>query len=163
MADAGADSEMTWAISLIDTVRSARAQMNVPAGLYVPVLQLDGDAEAATALANNETLIKRLARIDSISPATTAPKGAITIPTKGATFCLPLADIIDVSAEKARLEKALGKLGKEIGGLEGRLNNPNFATSAPPEVVAEVQANLALRQEEQTQLGAALARLRELD
>ncbi|SMY08970.1 valine--tRNA ligase [Flavimaricola marinus] len=163
MVDSAADAEMTWAISMIDNVRSARAQMNVPAGLHIPVLQLDGDADSATALANNETLIKRLARIDSIAPASEAPKGAITIPTKGATFCLPLADIIDVSAEKARLQKAMDKLGKEIGGLEGRLKNPKFAASAPPEIVEEAQNNLALRQEEQAQLAAAMARLQELD
>ena len=56
----------------------------------------------------------------------------------------------------------LGKLGKEIGGLKGRLNNPKFAESAPEEVVEEARANLALREEEEAQLKAALARLEEI-
>ena len=162
LVDPAADAEMNWTIALIDGIRSARAQVNVPAGLKVPVLRLDSDAAADTALAHNEVMIKRLARIEAFGTVETAPKGAITIATQGATFCMPLADIIDVNAEKLRLGKTLEKLGKEIGGLAGRLNNPKFAASAPPEIVAEARANLALREEEKGQIEAALARLAEI-
>ncbi|OUD10548.1 valine--tRNA ligase [Marivivens niveibacter] len=162
LVDASADQEMNWAISMIEGIRSARAQMNVPVGLYVPVVMQDADANAKSALANNETLIKRLARVGDITEAAEAPKGSITITTTGATFALPLADIIDVDKEKARIEKAIGKLAKEIGGLKGRLNNPKFVESAPEEVIEESKANLALREEEDAQLKAALARLAEI-
>jgi valyl-tRNA synthetase len=162
LVDPAAEAEMRWVIALIEGVRSVRAQMNVPAGLYVPVLQLEADAAARTAWARNETLIRRLARIDSLKEATEAPKGAITVPTPGATFALPLAAIIDVAAEKARITKVLEKLTKEMGGLKGRLGNPSFVASAPPEVVAEAQANLSLRLEEEAQLRAALDRLSEI-
>ena len=73
-----------------------------------------------------------------------------------------MADIIDIAEEKSRLEKSLGKLAKELGGLRGRLNNPKFAASAPQEVVEETRANLALREEEEAKLKEALARLAEL-
>jgi valyl-tRNA synthetase len=86
----------------------------------------------------------------------------VTVPVAGGIFGLPLAGIIDVEEEKARLEKTLGKLGKEIGGLKGRLHNPKFAESAPEEVVVEAQENLAAREEEEATLRAALARLAEL-
>ena len=76
---------------------------------------------------------------------------------------MPLADLIDVAAEKARLSKKLGKIQKELGGLKGRLNNPKFVASAPEEVIEEARENMALREEEETQLNAALARLAELD
>ena len=82
----------------------------------------------------------------------TAPKGSLTVAVEGATFALPLAGIIDVGAEKARLEKALAKLDKEIGGLNGRLKNPKFVASAPDEVVEETRDNLAAREEEAAQL-----------
>ena len=162
LVDPVADAEMNWAISLIEGIRSARAQMNVPVGLYVPVVMQEADSAAKTALANNETLIKRLARIGDVTESADAPKGSITIPTAGATFALPLADIIDVDKEKARIEKSLGKLQKELGGLRGRLNNPKFVASAPAEVIEEAKANLALREEEEAQLNAALARLAEI-
>ena len=161
LVDDKADAEMNWAISLIEGIRSARAQMNVPAGLHVPVIMEEADNSAKTALTNNETLIKRLARIGEITQGA-APKGSITITTHGATFALPLADIIDVDAEKSRLTKSLGKLAKELGGLRGRLNNPKFAVSAPAAVVAEAQENLRLREEEEAQLNAAMARLNEI-
>jgi valyl-tRNA synthetase len=162
LIDEKADAEMNWTISLIDGIRSARAQMNVPAGLQVPLVQLDADAAAKTALGNNEAMIFRLARVDDLRVSDTAPKGSITIATAGATFALPLADIIDVGAEKIRVAKALEKLTKEAGGLKGRLNNPNFVASAPDEIVAEARENLALREAEMAQLQAALDRLAEI-
>ena len=67
-----------------------------------------------------------------------------------------------MAAEKARLEKTLGKLAKELGGLRGRLNNPKFAASAPPEVLEETKANLALREDEEAKLKDAMSRLAEL-
>jgi valyl-tRNA synthetase len=163
LADADADREMTWVIGLIESVRSARAQMRVPAGLQVPMVLRELDQAGRDAWARNEALIAKLARIDSLTEVPAFPKGTVTIPVEGGIFGLPLADIIDVSAEKARLEKTLEKLAKEIGGLKGRLNNPNFASSAPEEVVAETRDNLALRQEEEATLKTALAQLAELD
>ena len=120
------------------------------------------DAGGRTAWARNEALILRLARIEGLSEVESFPKGCITVAAEGATFGLPLADIIDVSEEKARLEKSLQKLAKEIGGLEGRLKNPKFAESAPEEVVAETRDNLAARKDEEAKLKAALDRMAEL-
>ncbi|WP_377193509.1 valine--tRNA ligase [Ruegeria meonggei] len=162
LVDADADREMNWVISVVENTRSARAQMRVPAGLYVPMLVTEIDAHGQAAWDRNEALIKRLARIDSLTPADALPKGTISIAAPGATFGLPLADIIDIGAEKERLEKAKGKLAKELGGLRGRLNNPKFVASAPEEVVAEAKANLAAREEEDAKLDEALARLAEI-
>ncbi len=162
LVDAEADREMNWVIDLIDSIRSARAQVHVPVGLYVPLLVTGWDDNARAAWANNEVMIKRLARVGDLNEADSFPKGCITIAAEGASFDLPLADVIDVAEEKARLEKTLGKLEKELGGLRGRLNNPKFVASAPEEVVAEARENLALREEEEATLRAALARLAEL-
>ncbi|WP_210093505.1 valine--tRNA ligase [Ruegeria sp. HKCCSP346] len=162
LVDAAADREMNWVISVIENTRSARAQMRVPAGLYVPMLVTEIDAHGQAAWDRNEALIKRLARIDSLTKADTLPKGTISIAAPGASFGLPLADIIDIGAEKERLEKAKGKLAKELGGLRGRLNNPKFVASAPAEVVEEAKANLAAREEEEAKLNEALARLTEI-
>ncbi|MBE0453275.1 MAG: valine--tRNA ligase [Roseovarius sp.] len=157
-----ADREMNWVIALIDQVRSVRAQMHVPAGLHVPLLVTEIGEAGRAAWARNAAMIQRLARIESLSDAATLPKGCATIAVEGATFGLPLADIIDVAEEKARLEKTLGKLAKETGGLRGRLSNPKFVESAPEEVVEEARENLRLREEEETRLRAALDRLAEL-
>ncbi|WP_138933113.1 valine--tRNA ligase [Roseovarius arcticus] len=160
--DPAADREMNWVISLIEAVRSARAQMHVPAGLKIPLLATSLDDAGRAAWDRNEVMIKRLARIESLEHVDAFPKGCATVAVEGGIFGLPLADIIDVGEEKARLEKTLGKLEKEIGGLKGRVNNPKFVASAPDEVVEEARENLALREEEAQALRAALARLAEL-
>jgi len=161
LVDDAADQEMSWVIQIIENIRSTRAQMNVPAGLYVPLVQVEADAAAQTAWTGSEALIKRLARVDSLTVGE-APKGSMMVGTRGATFALPLADIIDVESEKARISKSLAKVEKEAGGLRGRLSNPKFAANASAEVVEEAKANLALRDEEIAQLNAALAQLNEI-
>jgi len=162
LVDPAADHEMNWVIGLIESIRSLRAEMHVPAGAKIPMLQLDVDAAGLVALDRNAVLINRLARISDIQTAKSAPKGAVTVTVEGGTFCLPLSDFIDISAEKARLEKTMAKLGKEIGGLKGKLSNPKFLANAPAEVVSENQDNLAQREEEQARLQAALTRLNAL-
>ncbi|MHA6347369.1 valine--tRNA ligase [Roseivivax sp. CAU 1761] len=160
--DPAAAREMGWVIALIEGVRSARAQMHVPAGLEVPMLVTGLDPAGRAAWERNAPLIRRLARIDRLDEVAAFPKGTVTIPVEGATFGLPLAGLIDVAAEIARLEKSRAKLGKEIGGLSGRLKNPKFAASAPEEVVAETRETLALREDEDAKLAEALERLREI-
>ncbi len=157
--DPDADREMNWVIGLIESIRSVRAEMHVPAGAKIPMVQLELDAVGQTAFANNAVLIHRLARIDEVSTAAEAPKGAVTIPVEGGTFCLPLADIIDVAAEKDRLQKSMDKLAKEIGGLKGKLSNEKFTANAPEEVVQENRDRLAAAEEEASRVQAALDRL----
>ena len=162
LATPAADREMGWVTTLIDEIRSARAQMHVPVGLKVDLVATSLSDEARAAWSRNEALIKRLARVETLTESATAPKGSISIALDGAAFALPLEGIIDIAEEKARLTKALDKLGKEIGGLKGRLNNPAFVASAPEEVVDEARTNLEAREDEAAKLDAALKRLAEI-
>jgi valyl-tRNA synthetase len=162
LIDEAADREMNWVISLIEAIRSARAQVHVPAGLDIPMLVTELDAHGQQAWERNEMMIRRLARIDSLTRAESLPKGCITVAVEGGNFGLPLADVIDVAEERARLEKTLGKLEKELTGLRGRLDNPKFLESAPEDVVEEARANLRAREDEEAKLRAALERLAEL-
>jgi valyl-tRNA synthetase len=161
LIDAEATAEMSFVTALIDDIRSARAQVHVPVGLKADLVATQLSPQARAAWERNEALIRRLARIDGFAEGP-APKGSIAITVDGAAFALPLAGLIDIAEEKSRLQKALDKLAKEIGGLKGRLDNPNFAKSAPEEVVAEAQSNLEARQEEADKIKAALARLADL-
>jgi valyl-tRNA synthetase len=158
LIDKDADAEMNWVIALIDEIRSARAQMRVPVALKLPIIQTALDDKGRAAWARNQALIERLARIDGLTEGT-APKGAITIAVEGGSFALPLEGVIDIDAEKARLSKTLEKLGKDIGGLRGRLTNPKFVASAPEEIIEETRENLALNEAEAAKLQAALSRL----
>ena len=162
LIDAEAMRELNWVTVLIDDIRSARAQMHVPAGLKVDLRMIGLDDTAKAAFAANEALIFRLARIETAVEAASVPKGAITIAAEGATFAIPLEGLIDIAEEKTRLSKALEKLEKDMGGLRGRLNNPKFVESAKPEVVEETREKLALGEEEIGKIQAALRRLAEM-
>ncbi|MBS0573717.1 MAG: valine--tRNA ligase, partial [Proteobacteria bacterium] len=123
--DEKADVEINWVIALIEEIRSARTQLRVPAGQKLPMVltALAGDGRAA--LGRNRAIIDRLARIDGLTEGA-PPKGSLTISVEGGSFALPLAGVIDIGAEKARLSKTLDKLEKDAASLRGRLANPKF-------------------------------------
>ncbi len=161
LSNPDAQAEMGFVTALIDEIRSARAQVHVPVGLKCDLVATQLSAAARLAWVRNEQLIRRMARIDGFSEGA-APKGSIAIAVDGAAFAIPLAGLIDIAEEKSRLAKALEKLSKEIGGLKGRLDNPNFVKSAPEEVICEARANLEARMEEAAKIDAAVKRLAEL-
>ena len=161
LTDAAAATEMGFVTGLIDEIRSARAQVHVPVGLKCDLVATELSAAARAAWDRNEALIRRMARVEGFSEGP-APKGSIAIAMEGAAFALPLEGLIDIAEEKARLAKGLDKLMKEIGGLKGRLGNPNFVKSAPEEVIEEARANLEAREDEAAKIQAAVNRLAEL-
>ena len=156
-----ADQEMNWVISLIENIRSARQQMHVPAGLKIPLIFQEMSENAQKTFERNSIMIMKLARISDVEKINHFPKGTVSVSASGAIFGLPLADVIDIEAEKNRLIKVYEKLTKETASMEGRLNNPKFINSAPPEVVNETRENLAKRKEEEAQIKNALKRLEE--
>jgi valyl-tRNA synthetase len=162
LIDPAADAEMTWVFGLIDEIRSVRSQMHVPAGARVTLIALDLSPAQAEALERNRALVARLARVERFEAAAEAPKGAVTLAVEGASLCLPLAEVIDIAAERARLKKALDKLDKEAGGLRAKLGNPAFVAKAPEEVVDEQRGRLEAAEEEIAILKAAEARLASL-
>jgi valyl-tRNA synthetase len=133
--------------------------MHVPAGVRVALVTLEISEAQAAALETNRPMIARLARIERFERAAEAPKGAVTLTVQGASFCLPLADVIDIEAERERLRKALDKLGKEASGLRAKLSNDAFVAKAPEEVVDESRARLEAAEEEIAILAAAEKRL----
>jgi len=159
LIDHAAGLEMNWVVNLIESIRSARAQLRVPAGLKIPMIFLEMESEAKQAWENNSEMIQKLARITELTSADEIPKGSIAISAKGASFALPLEGIIDVEEEKKRLSKSLDKLQKEISALKGRLQNSKFIESAPEEVILETQENLVLREEEEAKLSSAASQL----
>ena len=150
--DAAADAEIGWLIGLISEVRAVRAEMNVPASAKIPVILNGGSPETNARFREQSDAIGRLARVGDMAIGHPAPKGAIQLVVGEATLVLPLGDIIDLAAERARLEKEIAKAETEAGKMEARLNNPGFVAKAPEEVIEESRARVA-------ELKALVARL----
>ncbi len=159
LIDPAADGEMGWVTGLIDEIRSVRAQMHVPAGAKVTLVTLAITPAQQAALETNRALVARLARVERFETAAEAPKGAVTLTVQGASFCLPLAEVIDIEAERGRLAKAIDKLAKEAKGIAAKLGNEAFLARAPEEVVDEQRARLEAVEEEIAILRAAHDRL----
>jgi len=155
----GAAEEMNWVIDLITAIRSVRQEMNVPAGAKIPMVFSGGGAEKR--IEAHHDVLSRLARLSDIT-ASAPPKGAVQIVHGETTIALPLADVIDLDAERARLDKEIAKAAKEIDGIDKKLANKNFVERAPKEVVEEQHTRRADFETQITKLKAALERLKGL-
>jgi len=162
LSDADAEAEIGWIRALIEEIRSLRSEMNVPGSAKTGLVLVNADAQTRQRFEDNRSLVERLARVETVDYAETVPEGAVTLGLAGATVCLPLAGLVDVKAEEARLEKALAKLAKEMGGLKGKLKNEKFLAKAPEDVVAEQRDRLAAAEVEADKLRAAQVRVRAL-
>jgi valyl-tRNA synthetase len=138
LVDASARDEMGWVIRLISDIRAVRSEMNVPPAARLDLVAGGADDETARRLEAHGELIRRLARIATVTLADgAAPKGAVQIVLDETTYFLPLGEVIDVAQEQARLEKEIARLDGEIGKLEKKLANEHFVSRAPVEVVEE--------------------------
>ena len=138
-------------------MRSARTELNVPPGAKLGYAVEGAGVETLARLTANAAAIERLARI--VPASDVAEGGRLQLVHGDATYVLPLAGVIDLAAEKARLEKAIATAAKERNALAGRLNSPGFAEKAKPEAVEKAREDHAARSAEAERLGAALARL----
>ena len=154
-----ADGEINWLIAAIGEIRSVRSEMNVPAGAQVPLVVVGAAAATQKRLSKTDAVLKRLARLADISEADAVPEGAVQTVLGEATFAMPLADVIDVDAEKARLTKDIGKVEGEIKKISGKLGNQGFLDKAPEAVIEENKARLAEEEARRDKLQSALARL----
>ena len=158
-ANADAAVEINWVIGLISAIRSARAEMNVPAGAKIPMIAVAAGPASSLRLDLHRDLIARLARLDAIHLAGEAPRGAVQIIHEGAVFALPLAGIIDLEAEKARLRKEIDKCEKEIDGIDKKMSNASFVERAPIEIVEENRERRVAFSERREKLTAALQQI----
>ena len=156
-----AAAEINWLIGLITAIRSTRQEMNVPAGAKVPMAAVAAGAEISLRIDRNRDLIARLARLEPISVAPSAPKGAVQIVHEGGVYALPLSGIIDIAAEKARLAREIEKCVKEIVGIDKKMSNAQFVERAPAEIVEENRERRIAFSERCEKLSAALRQISE--
>jgi len=160
--DASAEAEIGWLVDLVSEIRGLRAEMNVPPSAKPPLAFVAPDAVTAERIARHRDLILTLGRVSEVGSADAAPTGAVTFVSGGSTIALSLAGIIDLTAERARLEKEIAAFDSDIGHVNKKLGNPNFVSRAAPEVVDEQRAKLAEAEAGKVKLQAALARLASL-
>ena len=157
--DTDAQGEIDWLIRLVSAIRTARTELNVPPGAKLRMVVRDASELTRGRLDRQGAALARLGRIESLAFGEDVAGGAAQIVVDEATFILPLEGVIDIAAEKTRLEKALAAAAKERDSLGGRLSNPAFVEKAKPEAVAKAREDHAEKTAEAERLKAALDRL----
>ena len=155
-----ARAELGWVVKLITELRTVRAEMNVPPATLAPILLRDAHPESLARGARWMDAIRRLGRAESLAPLEgEMPKGAAQIVVDEATVILPLAGLIDIAVERARLSKERAKAVGEAEKITKKLDNADFVRRAPEEVVEENRDRLATYHADITRLDAALQRI----
>ncbi len=154
-----ATDAIDWVIDLTTNVRSAKNELGIAPGAKLAAFLPAASDLAASTIERSSAAIERLARLTPVTIGDAPAGAAMQVTALGDVFVIPLEGIIDIEAEKARLEKALAASEKEARSLEGRLSNANFVERAKPEAVEKAKADFAHHSAEVGRLKAALERL----
>jgi valyl-tRNA synthetase len=155
-----AQHEVEWVVNLITQVRAVRAEMNVPPSRLAPILlRSDGPAALERAQRWIEP-IRRMARASEVLALTgDLPPGSAQAVIGDTTIVLPLADVIDLAAERSRLGRDRGRALQEVEKIDKKLSNADFLGRAPAEIVDEIRDRRSAAAAELARLEAALARI----
>ncbi len=153
-------AELDGVVRLISEVRAVRAEVNVPPSVMTPLLVQGASPETLARAGRWMEAVRRLARVSAIEVLEGPPPRGVAQAVLGeATLMLPLADVIDLAAERARLAKERAKAAGEAEKIERKLANAEFLAKAKEEVVVENRERLESMQAEIARLDAALARI----
>ena len=159
---AQASADMDFVRELITVVRTAKADLRLAPGMRVALQVVAPSPWVGRCLAAYQPMLGFVGRIDGVESVKALPEGAVTLVVGGVTFALPLAGLIDVAAEQARLAKARAKAEAGLEKLNGTLENPSFLRRAPEAVVAKQRGEHAALATELAQLKEAEDRLARL-
>jgi valyl-tRNA synthetase len=159
-SDAAAESEIGWVIDLVAAIRSVRAELNIaPSTLTALVLVGVSDETRGRALRWTD-VIKRMARLSEIAFADSAPEGAVQLLVRGEVAALPLKGLIDIEAERARLDKEIAKADADIKRVDAKLSNEKFVANAPEEIVEDEKDKREAALARKAKITEALERLK---
>ncbi|THF83788.1 valine--tRNA ligase [Cohnella fermenti] len=155
-------SEMGLLMDAIRAVRNVRAEVGVTPGKKVELLVKPTNSATSGILKRNEEYLRRFCNTSSLTldDALTPPDKAMTAIVTGAELYLPLAGLIDISQEIARLEKELASLNSEVERVEKKLSNEGYIAKAPAHVVEQERAKGEDYRDKRDKVLARIAELR---
>jgi valyl-tRNA synthetase len=160
--DAEAEAAMQTVMDVVRAIRNARSEYNVEPGRRIAALIIAGDR--ATLFNSQVDALVPLAHLDraQLQIATDAgakPEQALALVVGGVEVYLPLAGLVDLAAERNRLQKELERVAELVARSERSLGNPGFVAKAPPEVVQKERDRLAELQAQADKLHRQLVAL----
>jgi len=162
--DESVDREVEWIKGVIVAIRNIRGEMNISPATNINVLLTSGADQDRKNLDSNQQFLVKLAKLESVSwldDPQQAPPSSMQV-VGDMEVLVPMAGLIDVDAEMARLGREQDKLTKEIGRLSGKLGNAKFVDNAPADVVAREKEKLSNAETTLHQLQDQVTRLKSL-
>jgi len=159
-SDPAAESEIGWLVELVSSIRSLRAEMNIPPATLFPLVLIGASADIKSRAERWSDVMKRLARLGEISFADRAPDGSVQLLVRGEVAAIPLKGVIDLAAEKVRLDKELAKANADIQRVDAKLGNEKFVANAPEEVIDEQREKREEAEGRKAKILEALERLK---
>jgi valyl-tRNA synthetase len=160
--DPDAEAEIGWLVDLVTAIRSVRAEMNIPPATLTPLVLSGASAQTRERASRWSDVIKRMARLSDIGFADRVPEGAVQLLVRGEVAALPLKGVIDLSAERTRLEKEIAKADADIKRVDTKLLNEKFVANAPEEIVEEEKEKRDAALARRAKIIEALQRLQEV-
>ncbi|MFK5927345.1 MAG: valine--tRNA ligase [Desulfuromusa sp.] len=143
--DASVVANMERVMDVIRAIRNVRGELDVPPGKKIKVVLNCKTDSVVEAIVAGEAYIHSLARVDDllVGVEVERPKQASTQVAGEVEVLIPLADLINVAEEEARLNKEIEKVQKDVGFFEKKLSNEKFVANAPPQVLEKDRGKLA--------------------
>jgi len=158
--DVAAEAEIGWVVDLVTAIRSVRAEMNIAPATQLPLVLAGASAETRQRAERWADFVRRLARVADITFADAPPDGAVQLVVRGEVAALPLKGVIDLAAERSRLEKEMAKVDADIKRVDAKLSNADFLKRAPEEVVEGEREKRAEAEARRLKIVEALERLK---
>ncbi|MFN3581273.1 MAG: valine--tRNA ligase [Pseudomonas sp.] len=143
--DSAAEADIEWVKQLMLGVRQIRGELKISLAKRIDIIVANADSEDVRRLGDYEPLLAKLAKLDSIKllgAGEQAPMSATAL-VGAMEVLVPMAGLIDKTAELARLDKEIARLAGEVKRIGGKLGNSGFADKAPPAVIDKERAKLA--------------------
>ena len=153
-ADASVQSDVEWLKSVTTAIRNIRGEQNISPGKPIPIIFHQGGISDRERFARFKPMLLALLRPSSLDwhdDPSEPPASAVQV-INDLQILVPLAGLIDKSAELDRLDKELTKVAQEMKRLEGKLANQKFVANAPSAVVEAERDKLAKQQHRQSEL-----------
>jgi valyl-tRNA synthetase len=161
-SDEAAVADIEWIKQFILGIRQIRGEMDISPGKALPVLLQHASAADRARVHEHTQLLQRVGRVASVEVVEGEPPAAATALLGDMRLLVPMQGLIDVDAERARLDKQMDRTRAELAKAKGKLANENFVNNAPEAVVTQERERVVEFEKTITQLTEQLQKLDEL-
>ncbi|MBT8092199.1 MAG: class I tRNA ligase family protein, partial [Gammaproteobacteria bacterium] len=163
-ADTASVDDIEWVKRFILGIRQIRGEMDISPGKFLPVLLQHAGADDQRRLNEHALLLRRVGRVESVTLLgdDEQPPAAATALLDDLRLLVPMKGLIDIAAERTRLNKQIARVRADLAKSEGKLGNEKFVNNAPAAVVTQEQERVAEFNKTLSQLAEQIERLDQL-